>query len=159
MPLSLSSTRIFPISFIPLILPVFLLSFSIPSQADSQYTVQSTSNCSQNDVCADGVLLPVWNPLNPSVGDKVARAIVYLVALVYMFLGMSIIADRFMTAIEVITSQEKCSMLMLINLKYSKEATVFLRLVICIKHTQTITIKGLSSQPNLFVNLSKHMNL
>ncbi|KAL2079496.1 hypothetical protein ACEWY4_025240 [Coilia grayii] len=49
----------------------------------------------------------VWNPLNPSVGDKVARAIVYFVALVYMFLGMSIIADRFMSSIEVITSQEK----------------------------------------------------
>ncbi|KAK7176008.1 hypothetical protein R3I93_000312 [Phoxinus phoxinus] len=107
MPLSFSSSRIFPISFIPLILSVLLLSFSIPSQANSQDIAQTTSNCSQHEVCADGVLLPVWNPLNPSVGDKVARAIVYLVALVYMFLGMSIIADRFMTAIEVITSQEK----------------------------------------------------
>uniref|UniRef100_A0A8C5ALX6 Solute carrier family 8 member 4b n=1 Tax=Gadus morhua TaxID=8049 RepID=A0A8C5ALX6_GADMO len=38
---------------------------------------------------------------------KVARAIVYFVALIYMFLGMSIIADRFMSSIEVITSQEK----------------------------------------------------
>uniref|UniRef100_A0A671NYW3 Sodium/calcium exchanger 1-like n=1 Tax=Sinocyclocheilus anshuiensis TaxID=1608454 RepID=A0A671NYW3_9TELE len=101
------SSRLFPFSFISLILPVLLLSFSIPSQADSQDVAQSTSNCSYNVVCAEGVLLPVWNPQNPSVGDKVARAIVYLVALVYMFLGMSIIADRFMTAIEVITSQEK----------------------------------------------------
>uniref|UniRef100_A0A8C2HAN0 Solute carrier family 8 member 4b n=1 Tax=Cyprinus carpio TaxID=7962 RepID=A0A8C2HAN0_CYPCA len=107
MPLSFSSSRLFPFSFISLILPVLLLSFSIPSQADSQDVAQSKSNCSQNDVCEDGVLLPMWNPQNPSVGDKVARAIVYLVALVYMFLGMSIIADRFMTAIEVITSQEK----------------------------------------------------
>ncbi|XP_057712262.1 sodium/calcium exchanger 1-like isoform X2 [Corythoichthys intestinalis] len=66
------------------------------------------SNCSAGgDPCQDGVLLPVWNPQNPSVGDKVARAIVYFVALVYMFLGMSIIADRFMSSIEVITSQEK----------------------------------------------------
>lgn len=48
-----------------------------------------------------GVILPVWNPQNPSVGDKVARAIVYFVALIYMFLGMSIIADRFMSSIEV----------------------------------------------------------
>ncbi|XP_073691904.1 solute carrier family 8 member 4b [Garra rufa] len=107
MPLSISSSHLFPFSFISLILPVLLLSFSIPSQADSQDVAQSTSNCSQNDVCSEGVLLPVWNPQNPSVGDKVARAIVYLVALVYMFLGMSIIADRFMTAIEVITSQER----------------------------------------------------
>ncbi|XP_029924702.1 solute carrier family 8 member 4a isoform X3 [Myripristis murdjan] len=49
----------------------------------------------------------MWNPQNPSVGDKVARAIVYFAALIYMFLGMSIIADRFMSSIEVITSQEK----------------------------------------------------
>ncbi|XP_056613605.1 solute carrier family 8 member 4b [Triplophysa dalaica] len=96
------------LSFTPLILPLLLLlSFSIPSQADSHDEPQSASNCSKKAVCVDGVLLPVWNPQNPSVGDKVARAIVYLVALVYMFLGMSIIADRFMTAIEVITSQEK----------------------------------------------------
>lgn len=47
------------------------------------------------------MVLPVWNPQNPSVGDKVARAIVYFVALIYMFLGMSIIADRFMSSIEV----------------------------------------------------------
>ncbi|XP_060943353.1 sodium/calcium exchanger 1b isoform X15 [Limanda limanda] len=45
--------------------------------------------------------------MNPSFGDKVARATVYFVALVYMFLGVSIIADRFMASIEVITSQEK----------------------------------------------------
>lgn len=47
----------------------------------------------------------MWNPQNPSVGDKVARAIVYFVALVYMFLGMSIIADRFMSSIEVGSSE------------------------------------------------------
>ncbi|KAG9268265.1 sodium/calcium exchanger 1-like [Astyanax mexicanus] len=57
--------------------------------------------------CAPGVILPVWEPQNPSFGDKVARATVYFVALVYMFLGVSIIADRFMASIEVITSQEK----------------------------------------------------
>ncbi|KAL7861445.1 hypothetical protein SRHO_G00128860 [Serrasalmus rhombeus] len=57
--------------------------------------------------CKPGVILPVWEPQNPSFGDKVARATVYFVALVYMFLGVSIIADRFMASIEVITSQEK----------------------------------------------------
>ncbi|TTS65550.1 Sodium/calcium exchanger 1 [Bagarius yarrelli] len=57
--------------------------------------------------CAPGVILPVWEPQNPSFGDKVARATVYFVALVYMFLGVSIIADRFMASIEVITSQER----------------------------------------------------
>ncbi|XP_060929145.1 sodium/calcium exchanger 2b isoform X3 [Limanda limanda] len=45
--------------------------------------------------------------MNPGLGAKVARAVVYFVSLMYMFLGVSIIADRFMASIEVITSQEK----------------------------------------------------
>ncbi|KAM4642691.1 sodium/calcium exchanger 2 [Discoglossus pictus] len=57
--------------------------------------------------CQPGILLPVWRPHNPSMGDKVARAVVYFVAMLYLFLGVSIIADRFMASIEVITSQEK----------------------------------------------------
>uniref|UniRef100_A0A8C6UDQ3 Solute carrier family 8 member 1b n=1 Tax=Neogobius melanostomus TaxID=47308 RepID=A0A8C6UDQ3_9GOBI len=65
------------------------------------------SPCSKPEECVKGVILPVWEPINPSFGDKVARATVYFVALVYMFLGVSIIADRFMASIEVITSQEK----------------------------------------------------
>ncbi|XP_018517345.1 sodium/calcium exchanger 1b isoform X3 [Lates calcarifer] len=65
------------------------------------------TECSKAEQCSKGVILPVWEPQNPSFGDKVARATVYFVALVYMFLGVSIIADRFMASIEVITSQEK----------------------------------------------------
>ncbi|KAM3606766.1 uncharacterized protein V6R79_022939 [Siganus canaliculatus] len=65
------------------------------------------TECSKAEPCSKGVLLPIWEPQNPSFGDKVARATVYFVALVYMFLGVSIIADRFMASIEVITSQEK----------------------------------------------------
>uniref|UniRef100_H3CWS0 Solute carrier family 8 member 1b n=1 Tax=Tetraodon nigroviridis TaxID=99883 RepID=H3CWS0_TETNG len=65
------------------------------------------SECSKAEKCTAGVILPVWEPPNPSFGDKVARATVYFVALVYMFLGVSIIADRFMASIEVITSQER----------------------------------------------------
>ncbi|XP_061566825.1 solute carrier family 8 member 4b isoform X2 [Cololabis saira] len=86
-----------------------LLSFlTLLSCPQSVHAGSSKKNCSATgDPCQEGVVLPIWNPQNPSVGDKVARAIVYFVALVYMFLGMSIIADRFMSSIEVITSQEK----------------------------------------------------
>ncbi|XP_069015371.1 sodium/calcium exchanger 1-like isoform X1 [Embiotoca jacksoni] len=88
---------------------VFLLSVLVLlSCPGSVHAGSSDKNCSAlGDPCQEGVVLPVWNPQNPSVGDKVARAIVYFVALIYMFLGMSIIADRFMSSIEVITSQEK----------------------------------------------------
>ncbi|NXP31857.1 NAC3 protein, partial [Leiothrix lutea] len=73
---------------------------------DSTSTVQNSS-CSGSFDCKEGVILPIWYPENPSLGDKIARVIVYFVALIYMFLGVSIIADRFMASIEVITSQEK----------------------------------------------------
>ncbi|XP_060104402.1 sodium/calcium exchanger 1 isoform X3 [Heteronotia binoei] len=63
--------------------------------------------CSGTYICKTGVILPIWQPQDPSFGDKIARATVYFVAMVYMFLGVSIIADRFMSSIEVITSQER----------------------------------------------------
>ncbi|XP_068088371.1 sodium/calcium exchanger 1 isoform X5 [Hyperolius riggenbachi] len=66
-----------------------------------------TDPCSGTYYCKEGVILPIWEPQNPAYGDKIARATVYFVAMVYMFLGVSIIADRFMSSIEVITSQEK----------------------------------------------------
>ncbi|XP_034370144.1 sodium/calcium exchanger 1 isoform X18 [Arvicanthis niloticus] len=66
-----------------------------------------TTECTGSYYCKKGVILPIWEPQDPSFGDKIARATVYFVAMVYMFLGVSIIADRFMSSIEVITSQEK----------------------------------------------------
>ncbi|XP_067413391.1 sodium/calcium exchanger 2 isoform X1 [Emydura macquarii macquarii] len=78
------------------------------SQAGAVETVpESNMTCQGSNKCQPGVLLPVWEPDNPSFGDKAARAIVYFVAMMYMFLGVSIIADRFMASIEVITSKEK----------------------------------------------------
>lgn len=67
----------------------------------------SNGTCHGNSKCNPGIILPIWYPEDPSMGDKVARVIVYFVAMIYMFLGVSIIADRFMAAIEVITSQER----------------------------------------------------
>ncbi|MEQ2194118.1 Sodium/calcium exchanger 1 [Xenoophorus captivus] len=93
------------VSFLLVLLPgVTHFSHGSSSHED---TIDAPKNCSSEDNCSDGVVLPMWNPQNPAVGDKVARAIVYFAALIYMFLGMSIIADRFMSSIEVITSQEK----------------------------------------------------
>jgi len=58
--------------------------------------------------CVPGLVLPVWEPTtNLALGDIIARGVIYFVALVYMFVGVSIIADKFMAAIEVITSQER----------------------------------------------------
>ncbi|CAJ0961744.1 unnamed protein product, partial [Mesorhabditis belari] len=70
---------------------------------------QSGDKCAGAKPCSPGVILPVWTPPASEVSQcaVVFRAIVYLVALAYMFYGVSIVADRFMAAIEVITSQER----------------------------------------------------
>lgn len=69
-----------------------------------------SADCSKDNgtECLDGLILPKWKPVHGiGTGDVVARAIVYLIGLLYLFLGVSIVADRFMAAIEVITSKEK----------------------------------------------------
>lgn len=72
-----------------------------------QQTVNATEGCqSLRTECKPGIVLPVWGG-NPSTGVIVGRAFVYLLALLFLFLGVSIISDRFMSAIEIITSKEK----------------------------------------------------
>ncbi|XP_066123084.1 sodium/calcium exchanger 1 isoform X4 [Saccopteryx bilineata] len=79
----------------------------ISAEAEMEGEGNETGECTGSYYCKKGVILPIWEPQDPSFGDKIARATVYFVAMVYMFLGVSIIADRFMSSIEVITSQEK----------------------------------------------------
>uniref|UniRef100_T1PL58 Sodium/calcium exchanger protein n=1 Tax=Musca domestica TaxID=7370 RepID=T1PL58_MUSDO len=58
--------------------------------------------------CSEGLVIPLWHPLtNVSMGDRVARGLFYFFVMVYLFIGVSIVSDRFMAAIEVITSKEK----------------------------------------------------
>lgn len=111
-----------PIHLYPLLLLLLLVLLSSPCTSFRPQVVeresdpelpQSTGNstgsakrtCSDTVVCKPGILLPVWLPLNPPLAEQAARAIVYFLGLMYLFLGVSIIADRFMASIEVITSQ------------------------------------------------------
>ena len=83
--------------------------------AETTQTPPAVPRCDLNRsrsqrVCQDGVILPVWRPANTSLlttSETVGKAIVYLLLLLFLFLGVSIIADRFMASIEVITSKEK----------------------------------------------------
>jgi solute carrier family 8 (sodium/calcium exchanger) len=69
--------------------------------------VDAKSNKSDTK-CEPGLLLAVWQPEdNLTTGDRVARGMVYFFCLLYLFIGVSIVSDRFMAAIEVITSKEK----------------------------------------------------
>ncbi|XP_043220660.1 sodium/calcium exchanger 2-like isoform X1 [Amphibalanus amphitrite] len=81
----------------PALLLLLLLMAAVTARAD---------NTTQR--CVPGLLLPVWEPQHSlSTGDVLARALVYFLSLIYLFIGVSIVADRFMASIEVITSKEK----------------------------------------------------
>ncbi|XP_051238116.1 sodium/calcium exchanger 1a isoform X2 [Dicentrarchus labrax] len=92
-----------------------IISINIPYSAaggstltlNSNNTLSNRTTCGGVTVCIEGVILPIWTPQNPVFTDRLARATIYFVGLAYMFLGVSIIADRFMASIEVITSQER----------------------------------------------------
>uniref|UniRef100_A0A8C2WQI1 Solute carrier family 8 member 2a n=1 Tax=Cyclopterus lumpus TaxID=8103 RepID=A0A8C2WQI1_CYCLU len=58
-------------------------------------------------VCRPGILLAGVASARSPAREQAGRAVVYFLCLMYIFLGVSIIADRFMASIEVITSQEK----------------------------------------------------
>ena len=81
----------------------------------SESAVPLSQTCEDNECdCSAGVLLPVWGGNNDreycfeiSSGEAAGRSILYFICLLYCFLGVSIIADRFMAAIEVITSQKR----------------------------------------------------
>lgn len=77
--------------------------------ADSNLTTEAPRVCPVGVTCKDGILIPMWRPEveDISTGDIAARAIVYFIAIIFMFLGVGIISDRFMAAIEVITSKER----------------------------------------------------
>ncbi|XP_020650395.3 sodium/calcium exchanger 1 isoform X6 [Pogona vitticeps] len=89
------------------IILLLLLMGKVHSEHQTEDNSTRNLECTGTYICKKGVILPIWEPQDPSFGDKIARATVYFVAMVYMFLGVSIIADRFMSSIEVITSQER----------------------------------------------------
>lgn len=93
----LVSPSMFPFSFPPSV------SYSKSNSSKRDKCELKVSNCTK------GILLPLWEPIQPELGEQVTRAVIYFVSLMYMFLGVSIIADRFMASIEVITSQVRMS--------------------------------------------------
>ncbi|VDN91916.1 unnamed protein product [Brugia pahangi] len=73
--------------------------------------VQANYNQTETDTiknCVDGMIIPIWRPyLHLNIGDRIFRGVIYFFIIAYVFLGVSIVADRFMSSIEVITSMER----------------------------------------------------
>ena len=79
----------------------------VPSISQGLREIQTVkmSNCSTDYQCSDvGLLLPL---VSEQTWPREARAFIYLVGLLWSFLGVAIIADIFMCSIEKITSKTK----------------------------------------------------
>ena len=58
--------------------------------------------------CEPGLFLPPWEPQEGVTDAQVAlRGIVYIVSMAYMFVGIAYLSDKFMAAIEMITSKRQ----------------------------------------------------
>ena len=58
--------------------------------------------------CGDGLIIPIWKPYDILTGgERFGRGVLYIILMVWLFIGVSIVSDRFMESIEMITAQEK----------------------------------------------------
>merc|ERR1719369_765883 len=61
--------------------------------------------------CQDGLIIPLWGNetiiQSASFGDRFGRGILYILLMLYLFIGVAIASDKFMESIEMITAQEK----------------------------------------------------
>ena len=91
------------------LLLLFLIFMMELSLCVSSNHTKDICGAAQNIKCKDGVILPAWlTPGNDSgKGWTAVKTFVYFIVMIILFLGVSIISDRFMAAIEVITSNEK----------------------------------------------------
>lgn len=86
---------------------IFLTGFLL-SQISAQQTPANQTEPVGLPKCQPGLLFPVWMPdENLTFGDRFSRGLVYFLVMIYLFIGVSIVSDRFMAGIEVITSKEK----------------------------------------------------
>lgn len=95
--------------------------------------------------CGDGLTLPFF--LSEDSWSRAFRAALYLVALLWCFLGIAIIADEFMAAIEVITSKEKA-----VTYKSPSGETQVARVLVWNETVANLTLMALgSSAPEILL--------
>ena len=58
--------------------------------------------------CEDGLIVPLWPGTDHmSMGDRFGRGLLYGTLMIYLFIGVAIVSDKFMESIEMITAQVK----------------------------------------------------
>uniref|UniRef100_A0A8C4QV16 Solute carrier family 8 member A1 n=1 Tax=Eptatretus burgeri TaxID=7764 RepID=A0A8C4QV16_EPTBU len=128
---------------------VVLFVCTTPITAESSTVPANETTCKEASKCSRGIVLPVWYPDSPSLGNKILRAVVYFIALMYTFIGVSIVADRFMASIEVITSKEK-----VVVIKKSNGETITTSVPIWNETVSNLTLMALgSSAPEILLSI------
>lgn len=76
--------------------------------SNSSITANSSEVTHKQLLCSHGIILPAWLPLhNVGTGTVAFRGLVYIASLIYLFVGVAVLADKFMASIEMITSKKK----------------------------------------------------
>lgn len=62
----------------------------------NSHSADSSKQKKADGECQKGLMLSVWMPqVDLQIGDRIARGMVYFLCLIYLFIGVSIVSDRF----------------------------------------------------------------
>jgi len=88
---------------------LFVSAFAKEKKPDTTAAPEEDANKGVN--CQDGLIIPLWGNetiiQSASFGDRFGRGILYILLMLYLFIGVAIASDKFMESIEMITAQEK----------------------------------------------------
>ena len=87
---------------------ILLMIFGASSAEEDRLEDEDDPNADPDIDCGNGVFIPIWKPGKDfGMKERIFRGILYSIILIYLFVGISQVSERFMESIELITSKEK----------------------------------------------------
>ena len=66
------------------------------SSANASSSASASDVVDPGAVCRNGILLPIWKPDDEFIlSQHIVRAFIYALLLVYLFIGISVLSDRY----------------------------------------------------------------
>jgi len=106
---------------------VFALMGAFVASVLAEEEEAASTDASSGINCDDGLVVPLWEvpKAGLSPGDRFGRGLLYAVLMLYLFIGVAIVSDKFMESIEMITAQEK--EVSIVNPKTGKSQVVIVK--------------------------------
>ena len=126
------------------------------SSISDNKTLSEGGECQPAKKCVSGLILPAWpeGEGGLALGDRIIRGVIYFLFLCYLFLGISIISDRFMGGIEVITSQEHRVKMKRIDPRTGVKLVTYIKVRIWNETVANLTLMALgSSAPEILLSV------